>query len=336
MGKSWLVTGAAGFIGSHLCYRLSRRGDAVTGFDDFSAGTRENAGRAAAAGGALLRMVEGDIRDREALAAALAGTEVAVHLAAQVSVPRSIADPRFNDSVNVGGFLNVLTAAGEAGVRTFVYASSCAVYGDNPDLPLHEEARPRPLSPYAVSKLSNELYGAALAASFPRMTIIGLRLFNVFGPRQNSQGGYASVIPRWLGLCMTGGRPQLFGDGTATRDFCHVDDVASALCIIGGMERPPGHAVYNVGSGVPTSLERLFAVITRAARKSGRDVDFDRPAEAPPRPGDILHSHADISRAEADFGYRPMVTLADGIGRMLDAEYGDGTDADAAAAGGTG
>ncbi len=188
---------------------------------------------------------------------------------------------------------------------------------------MDEDAAPNPLSPYAVSKLADEHYARSLAPSFADMTLVGLRLFNIFGPWQNSEGGYASVIPRWLNLCMSGLRPELFGDGTATRDSCYVDDVSAAIEAIAGMDRRPGHAVYNIGAGVATSLNALFTVIAEAVRERGHDLDFATPMRAPERASDILHSCAEISRAMADIDYRPRVTLHQGIERMIEAQYGE-------------
>jgi UDP-N-acetylglucosamine 4-epimerase len=292
----------------------------VVGFDNFATGSRANVDRVARAGGPDFRFVEGDIRDRAQVSAAVAGAGRVVHLAAQVSVPRSIEDPQENDSVNVGGFLNVLAEAARAGVRGFVYASSCAVYGDNAELPLIEEACPRPLSPYAASKLINEHYATTLAPGFPDMAVVGLRLFNIYGPWQGREGGYASVIPKWLAQCLAGERPELYGDGTATRDFCFVADVARAVDALATLRRPP-HAVYNIGTGTAIDMVTLFAAIAAAAREHGRSLDFDAPRQEPPRPGDIVHSRADIGRAEAAFGFAPAVGLADGLRRMIAEEY---------------
>lgn len=322
MSKTWFVTGAAGFIGSHLCAQLLAGGARVIGFDDFSTGNRVNVDRAAAVAPAAFEMIEGDIRDRGAVDAAISSADVVVHLAAQVSVPASFVDPIVSDSINVGGFLNVLTAAGEAMAATFVFASSCAVYGDNPALPLNEDARPRPMSPYAVSKLSNEYYARALAPSYPATRMVGLRLFNVFGPWQNAEGGYASVIPRWLALCAGGNRPDVYGDGTATRDFCYVGDVANFIETVGTSDAPV-NAVYNVGSGTATDLMELFAIISKTLRRHGVDLDFASPAIKPDRPGDILHSYADVSRAAADLGCRAAVSIEQGITKIVETQFAD-------------
>ena len=320
MPDTWFITGAAGFIGSHVATHLLAAGQQVVGFDNFTTGTRANIDRVAAAGGAAFRLIEGDIRDRQAVSAALAGVDRVVHLAAQVSVPKSIDDPHENDTVNVGGFLNVLTAAGSAGVRAMVYASSCAVYGDNADLPLVEDACPRPLSPYAASKLINEHYAATLSPRFPEMAVAGLRLFNIYGPWQGHEGGYASVIPKWLALCLAGKQPELYGDGTATRDFCFVADVAQAIHDLATLGPPP-HGVFNIGTGLAIDMIGLYRSIASAVRTQGDVVEFESPRRQAARIGDIVHSRADIGRAKAAFRFAPAIALADGLGRMVAEEH---------------
>ena len=321
MPDTWLITGAAGFIGSHVATHLLAGGEQVVGFDNFATGSRANIDRVSAAGGSAFRLIEGDIRDRQAVSAALADVDRVVHLAAQVSVPKSIDDPHENDSVNVGGFLNVLTEAGNAGARAMVYASSCAVYGDNTDLPLTEEACPRPLSPYAASKLIDEHYATTLSPRFPDMAIVGLRLFNIYGPWQGHEGGYASVIPKWLALCLAGEQPDLYGDGTATRDFCFVGDVARSIHALATLGTPP-HGVYNIGTGVAIDMIDLYRAIASAVREQGGAVNFDSPCQRPARIGDIVHSRADIDRAKAAFGFTPLMGLAEGLGRMVAEEHG--------------
>ncbi|MEX2642220.1 MAG: NAD-dependent epimerase/dehydratase family protein, partial [Acetobacterales bacterium] len=309
-GQHWLVTGAAGFIGSNLSAYLLARGDRVTGLDDLSTGTEANIGRLRERGGDAFAFVRGDIRDPAAVRAVLGGVDVVAHLAAQVSVPKSFDDPCYTDSINVAGFLSVATAAEEAGVARVIYVSSCAIYGDNPALPLAETEAPRPLSPYAVSKLANELYADTLRSRTHGPDLVGLRLFNIYGPWQDHRGGYAAVIPKWIELCAAGERPVLFGDGSATRDFCFVDDVARLIAGIGGREERTPHAVYNVGTGVATSLTDLFAGIRDALAARGVSLPFDGPGKQPPRHGDIVHSLADIGRARADLGFEPLTPLA--------------------------
>lgn len=320
-GRHWLVTGAAGFIGSNLSAHLLARGDRVTGLDDLSTGSEENLARLREKGGDAFSYIQGDIRDRATMRAALDGVELVAHLAAQVSVPKSYDDPCHTDSINVAGFLSVATAAEEAGIARVVYVSSCAVYGDNPALPLAEAEVPRPLSPYAVSKLANELYADTLRGRGEGPDLVGLRLFNIYGPWQDHRGGYAAVIPKWIELCAAGERPVLFGDGSATRDFCFVDDVCRLVAGIGVREARTPHAVYNVGTGVATSLGDLFEGIRDALAARGVTLPFDGPEKQPPRHGDIVHSLADIGRARAELGFEPRTPLAEGIGHILDRQY---------------
>lgn len=323
MRETWFVTGAAGFIGSNLAAHLLALGGRVVGYDNLSTGRRANVERLEAAG-RKFTFIEGDVRDAGAVEKAMAGASVAVHLAAQVTVQDSIRDYVNNDSINVGGFLNALRAAGRAGVGTFVYASSCAVYGDNPDLPLAEGAPSRPSSPYGVSKLADEQYAQVLDPSFPDMTLVGLRLFNIYGPWQNAAGGYAAVIPKWIDRCLDGERPVMYGDGTASRDFCFVGDVAALIAGVGGRTGKRPHRVYNVGSGAKTTLRELFRTVVRCLGRVGRDLPFDSPERKPWREGDIVHSLAGVARARRELGFRPRVRLAAGVQKLLAEQYGLG------------
>jgi UDP-N-acetylglucosamine 4-epimerase len=318
----WLVTGAAGFIGSNLTAHLLQQGNRVVGFDDLSTGTEANVARLDAMGSGRFRLVRGDIRDQDAMRQSMAGVDAVAHLAAQVSVPKSFDDPCHTDSVNVAGFLSMVTAAESAGVARVVYVSSCAVYGDNPVLPLAESEPAQPLSPYAVSKLANELYAAVLRARATGPDLIGLRLFNIYGPWQDHRGGYAAVIPKWIELCRAGSRPVVFGDGSATRDFCFVGDVCALIAQLGGRADTPPLPVYNVGTGVQTSLLDLFAAIRAALAARGVTLPFDGPERRPARHGDIAHSLSDITRARADLGFVPETALAQGIGAILERQYG--------------
>lgn len=320
--QTWLITGAAGFIGSNLAMFLLRSGQNVIGFDNFETGTQTNVDRVLACGQSGFRMIVGDIRDKDAVAAAMSGIDKVVHLAAQVSVPRSMDDPVHDQSVNAGGFLNVLTAAADAGVRNFVFASSCAVYGDNQAIPLKESEVPRPASPYAFSKSANEFYAALLGPNLNGMIPVGLRFFNVFGPWQNPDGGYASVIPRWLKLCMNNQQPEIFGDGTATRDFCFVGDVCRAIEIGGNLDIQPSKVVFNVGSGVAADLINLFDTIKQVLEENGYQIDFDGPTIGDERLGDILHSCADVTLAYKELGFRAQVLLKDGLREILKLEFG--------------
>lgn len=324
MGLSdiWFVTGAAGFIGSNLCRHLLETGRTVVGFDNFLTGSRSNLDRLDALDTGRFRLVEGDILDRPALASAMNGCDLVVHLAAQVSVARSISDPEETREINVAGFASTCETATTAGVRRLIYASTCAVYGDNPNLPLSETAKAIPQSPYAASKLENERCAADLRSRNPDFAVVGLRFFNVFGPWQDPRSDYSAVIPKWIDACLQGRRPVVYGDGSATRDFCFVGNVCEAIMRLGNAAAAPRHAVYNIGTGVQTSLSQLFAIVTEELRRSGVELAFDRPERKPWRPGEILHSVGDISRAERDFGYAPRIDLAGGIRLALEEQYG--------------
>lgn len=317
----WLVTGAAGFIGSNLSARLIEQGDEVIGFDNFFTGTRANVDRLQAQGNDRFRFVEADIRDKRSFEKALDGVANVVHLAAQVSVQRSIDDPEETHEINVSGFLTALRSSAQAGARRFVYASSCAVYGDNPSLPLGEHARPAPLSPYAASKLENEVIAAGLQVVHPDLSMTGLRFFNIFGPWQNISGGYAAVIPKWTASMLSGQRPIMYGDGTATRDFCYVGNVCDAITAATQGETVRRPAVFNIGTGIATSLLDLHKAICDAIKAAGRDAEFGSPQSQPWRPGDIKHSAADISAAGTSIGFAPKIDLGAGL-RLLLSEDG--------------
>jgi UDP-N-acetylglucosamine/UDP-N-acetylgalactosamine 4-epimerase len=321
MTSTWLVTGAAGFIGSNLCAHLLAEGEAVVGLDNFATGARTNIDRVAALGGDRFRFFEGSILDRDLVDRALVGVATVVHLAAQVSVQQSFNDVAHTNAVNVGGFLDMHAAASSAGVRRFIYASSCAVYGDNPDLPLSENALPRPLSPYAVSKLVGEHYASALRLRAPEMDAVGLRFFNIYGPWQDHRGGYAAVIPRWIDAFIRGERPVLFGDGGATRDFCFVGDLAAVIARIGRDGVGGERRVLNVGTGMGTSLIELYRTIESVLKARGIAAPRGGPEHRPWRAGDIVHSRGDVSALREAIGSIPATDLAAGIDRLLDAQY---------------
>lgn len=317
MSKPWLVTGAAGFIGSNLCEHLLASGIPVVGLDNFFTGHCRNVERLQAAYPGTFRFIEGDIREADATARAAAGCDVVTHLAAQVSVQRSIDDPTETNGINVDGFLGVYATALKQGARSFVYASSCSVYGDNPELPLGETSQTAPLSPYAASKLADELYAGALGRLNPAMRVVGLRFFNVYGPWQDHNGGYAAVIPRWIAALMAGQRPVIFGDGSATRDFVFVADVCEAIQSASRHDNRGKPAVFNVASATRTSILDLYRAIADVVGKASRAVPFAGPEFQASRPGDILHSFADIGRIEAALGYRPNTRLHDGLVAIL-------------------
>ena len=313
--RTWLVTGAAGFIGSHLAERLLALGQTVVGLDNFATGKRENLPPG-------IRFIEGDIRSLDACERACQGVDVVLHQAALGSVPRSVDDPIASTQANVAGFLNMLVAARDAGVGRFVYASSSAVYGDHPALPKVEPVTGRAMSPYGLTKQVNELYADvfALCYGYPA---IGLRYFNVFGPRQDPNGAYASVIPAWIGALLRGQVPFINGDGAAARDFCHVDNVVQANLLAATVEDPAalGQA-YNIALGDQTSLVELYALIRDGVAKRLPQVKNVRPVHREPRRGDVQFSRADISKAERLLGYRPAVRIKEGLAQTI-AWYAD-------------
>jgi len=300
-----LVTGGAGFIGSHLVRGLLKRGDHVRVLDDLSTGKRENLAEIAGE----VEMLEGDVRDPETCSAACAGMDAVSHQAALGSVPRSVEDPATTHEVNVNGTLNVLLAARERGVKRFVFASSSSVYGDAPERVKVEELPARPLSPYAVSKLAGEAYTVVFNRVYGLETV-ALRYFNVFGPRQDPESMYAAVVPRFATRLLGGERPVIFGDGEQSRHFTYVDNVVLANLL--ALECPPrawGRA-YNVACGRAISLNELFSVMQRAV--GGKAIEI-RPVHEPPRQGDVRDSLASVDAAKQALGYAPAVDVATGI-----------------------
>ncbi|MBI2843141.1 MAG: SDR family oxidoreductase [Armatimonadetes bacterium] len=302
---NYLVTGGAGFIGSHLVRRLAAAEHNVKVLDNFSTGSRENIPR----GTANADVVEGDVRDPATVRAVTLSADYVLHLAAQISVPLSIEDPAATDEINTRGTLNALMAAQEAGVKRFVLASSCAVYGDNPCLPLREDYLPRPLSPYAVTKLAGEQYCEVFSNAFG-LPSVALRFFNVFGPGQRPDSQYAAAIPKFADAVASGGSITIFGDGEQTRDFIFVENVVSAILLACESDVAVGRVV-NVGSGNQTSLNELMRILADVA---GRDIV---PIYGPPRAGDIRHSCADISLARELLGYECKVSLEEGLQRVM-------------------
>ena len=320
-GKTWLITGGAGFIGSNLAVRLLTAGASVRVLDDLSTGRREAIAQLTGLGGRRFRFIEGSLLDQPLLATACDGVDVAVNLAAQVSVPKSIEDPETTRRINVEGFRCLLAAVSQAKVGRVLFASSSAVYGDNPSIPLAETAQPRPLNPYAESKVCNERDAADFAARHPETPALGFRFFNVYGSGQSADGGYAAVIPAWMAALTTRRPPIVHGDGLQTRDFCHVDDVSDALHRAGhGTAAPSG--LYNVASGRPLALLDLLALMSMLhEHASGRKAP--QPQFQPPRAGDIRHSASDISKSRAMLGFTPTVSLKDGLSRLLAAVEDD-------------
>ncbi|HEX9384437.1 MAG TPA: NAD-dependent epimerase/dehydratase family protein [Gemmatimonadaceae bacterium] len=318
--KVWVVTGVAGFIGSNLLQELLALGQTVVGVDDYSTGHRANLDEVLSPfnGDADFRMVEGDIRDLETCRAACEGADYVLHHAALGSVPWSMDDPLRTNAVNVNGFVNMLVAAKDAGVKRFVYASSSAVYGDTPNHPQIEARLGRPLSPYAASKTTNETYAVAFQMSYGLQSV-GLRYFNVFGRRQDPAGAYAAVIPRWITSLLRGERCRIFGDGETTRDFCYVANVIQANLLAATVEdvNATGQA-YNIACAESVTLNHLFQVMRARLALIDPVFSFALPQYDPFRPGDIRFSCASIEKAQQMLSYSPTHTVAQGLDEALD------------------
>lgn len=318
--RRWLVTGVAGFIGSALLERLLDLGQSVVGVDSFITGHKKNLDDVLSINPderLQFTFIEGDLRDPKVAASALKDVDVVLHQAALGSVPRSMKDPIASHQHNVDAFLNVLWAAKEAGVQRVVYASSSSVYGDEPGLPKVEDRIGKPLSPYAATKRADELYAQTFQDCYD-MQLIGLRYFNVFGRRQDANGPYAAVIPRWISALL-GGKPcVIYGDGSNSRDFCYVDNVVQANLLAGTVpERDATGAVYNCGCNGRTTLRQLFELIRDGLAKDVPDVASVEPVFEPPRAGDIQHSQASIERITGSLGYAPTHPVAEGIAETV-------------------
>jgi len=317
----WLVTGGAGFIGSHLVEHLLRAEQEVVTLDNLSTGHRRNLEEAEAAVGVHAarrhRFIEGDIRDPATCKDACEGVTFVLHQAALGSVPRSIERPADSHATNVTGFLNMLVAARDAGVQRFVYASSSAVYGDHPGLPKVESAVGEVLSPYAATKSANEMYARVFLRCYGLDTV-GLRYFNVFGPRQDPNGPYAAVIPKWLEALLHDVPVWINGDGETTRDFCYIANTVQAniRAAIGTNKGVPGE-VFNVAVHDRTSLETLFATLRELLSQLEPKVASVKPNHREFRAGDVRHSLADISKAQRLLGYVPTHTLRAGLQEAL-------------------
>jgi UDP-glucose 4-epimerase len=308
MKRRFLVTGGAGFIGSHLVERLLADGHDVRVLDNFSSGRLDNL--AFAGPDDALAIIRGDVRDLPCVEAAAAGVDVIFHQAAMRSVPQSVADPLGANAHNVTGTLHVLEAARRQGVRRVVYASSSSVYGERPDLPKREEQPPAPISPYGASKLAGEQYAAVWSRLYGVETA-GLRYFNVFGPRQDPASEYAAVIPRFI-LAALDGRPvEVYGDGHQSRDFTYVENVVEANVLVADAEAGAGE-VFNVGCGQRVSL---LDIVGKLELLVGRRI---RRRYSEGRVGDVRHSEADIDKAQRLFGYAPKVEFDDGLRRTVE------------------
>jgi UDP-N-acetylglucosamine 4-epimerase len=320
--RKWLITGVSGFIGSNLLEQLLKLDQSVVGLDNFATGKRKNLEevKAAVSPGqwSRFRFMEGDIVDEKTCSDACAGADVVLHQAALGSVPASIADPLKCHRANVTGFLNILTAARDARVRRFVYASSSAVYGDEPTLPKVEDRIGEPLSPYAASKRMDEIYGDVFARAYD-FRAIGLRYFNVFGPRQDPEGAYAAVIPLWTAALLRRDSVQINGDGETSRDFCFVQNVVQANILAATTENAEAvNQVYNIAVGERTTLSELFSFLLAGVRRRDGSVPETKPVYADFRAGDVRHSLADISKAERLLGYAPAIRTREGLELAMD------------------
>lgn len=304
--KKVLVTGGAGFIGSHLVQTLLERGFGVRVFDNFATGKRENLHAVAA----TIDLHEGDLRDRQACQAACHGVSTVFHLGALGSVPRSISDPLTTNAVNVEGTLNLLLAAQEANVGRFVFSSSSSVYGDTPTLPKHEAMPLSPRSPYAVSKMAGEAYCRAFYHTYGLQTVV-LRYFNVFGPRQDPQSAYAAVLPRFLSALSNGTAPEIYGDGLQSRDFTYVANVVEANLLAAVAVPEAAGQVFNIACGEQFTVQDI---LSESAKLLGRNYV---PLFKPDRPGDVRHSRADISAACQKLGYHPVIYFQEGLARTV-------------------
>lgn len=302
-----LVTGGAGFIGSHLVERLVKEGRFVRVLDSFETGKRENL----AAWRSDIELIEGDLRDLGTCKKACAGVDVVFHEAALPSVPRSIAEPLKSFEITLQGTNTLLVAAREAGVRRVVQASSSSIYGDQPTLPKHEEMPPAPRSPYAAHKLGAEQLGVAFAASMG-IEVVALRYFNVFGPRQDPNSQYAAVVPKFAVSCLQGERPTIYGDGEQSRDFTFVENVVEANLLAATAEQASG-GVFNVACGERFTVNELF----RRIRDLARTPEIE-PYYVPTRAGDVKHSLASIDAARRVLRYEPRIDLQKGLERTVE------------------
>ncbi|MEM7506134.1 MAG: SDR family oxidoreductase [Pseudomonadota bacterium] len=312
--KTWTVTGAAGFIGSNLVEALLALGQHVMALDNFSTGSQKNLAEAGADTDGF-RLITGDIRDPGACVDAVAGADYVLHQAALGSVPWSVEDPLRTHEVNVTGFLNMLIACRDAGVERMVYAGSSASYGDCELVPAIEDRLGVPLSPYAASKTTNEIYAAGFAQTYGFHSV-GLRYFNVFGPRQDPEGAYAAVIPKWIAALLRGDPIQINGDGETTRDFCYVANVVQANVLAATQPMEPPHRVFNIACGTQISLNLLLESLARGLSDLGLNPQVEA-RHGPFRTGDVRFSEADIARAQAELGFAPTHDLAAGLAEAM-------------------
>ena len=317
--RTWLITGVAGFIGSNLLQTLLELNQTVIGLDNFSTGHQYNLDEVKASVGedkwSRFKFIEGDICDVHACREACAGVDYVLHQAALGSVPRSIEDPITTNANNISGFLNMMVAAKDAQVKSFTYAASSSTYGDHPALPKVEENIGKPLSPYAVTKYVNELYADVFAKTY-RFKTIGLRYFNIFGKRQDPNGAYAAVVPKWTSAMLKNEDVFINGDGDTSRDFCFIENAVQANLLSAVAKDDAKNQVYNVAVGDRTSLNELFEAIKAALAENGKS--YYKPAVFRDfRAGDVRHSQAEITKASAYLGYQPDYRILDGIAKAM-------------------
>ena len=320
--RRWLVTGAAGFIGSNLLETLLRLGQSVVGLDNFSTGHRRNLDQVhelvGSAAWARFELIEGDIRQLADCQRACAGVDHVLHQAALGSVPRSIEDPILTNDNNINGFLNMLVACRDAGVARLVYAASSSTYGDHPGLPKLEQHIGKPLSPYAVTKYVNELYADVFARCYGCASI-GLRYFNVFGPRQDPHGAYAAVIPQWASALIRNETLRINGDGQTSRDFCFIDNVVQMNLLAATSTDPAAvNQIFNVALNDRTTLDQLYALMRALLIDDYPHLRWHAPSYGRAREGDIEHSQADVGKAMRLLGYAPTHRIRDGLRQSMD------------------
>jgi len=315
----WVITGVAGFIGSNILEQLLKLDQNVVGLDNYATGHEENLfdvkEEVSQSQWARFRFIEGDITDAEVCQAACKGADFVLHQAALGSVPRSIADPIATNNANINGFLNMLNAAKDQNIKSFTYAASSSTYGDHPDLPKSEKVTGNPLSPYAVTKLVNELYSDVFSRIYGFHST-GLRYFNVFGKRQDPNGAYAAVIPKWINALANNADISINGDGETSRDFCFVENAVQANILAAMAPKISCSCIFNVAYGAQTSLNQLFEILKSMSEKEGvlyakapNYLDF--------RPGDVKHSLADIAKISHDLGYKPLYSIEEGLSKAL-------------------
>jgi len=320
--RTWLITGVAGFIGSNLLESLLKLNQRVIGLDNFSTGHQRNLDQVQTLvtprQWSAFRMIKGDICALDICRDACRGVDFVLHQAALGSVPRSIEDPILTNASNINGFLNMLVAARDAGVKSFVYAASSSTYGDHPGLPKVEEQIGSPLSPYAVTKYVNELYGDVFARCYD-FTTIGLRYFNIFGQRQDPDGAYAAVIPKWIASMIKNEPVYINGDGETSRDFCYIDNTVQAnLLAAASVDAAARNQVYNVAVGERTTLNDLFESIRAELAPKFPHLQQCKPVYREFRAGDVRHSLADIGKAQRLLHYQPTHTIRDGLKVAMD------------------